>query len=70
MNLKGRVTNKPKSCVKRADLQCSDYEFYFLIQREFYRCDTIAVNLAYKMDVNGSVRIKPLCLFKVFTQIT
>ncbi len=66
VNLEGGQTNATNRIMKETDKRTNNFEIFYLIQRQLFGNDIISVNLPDQIEMNGSVRVNPLCAFKIY----
>ena len=67
VNLFGDHGENPGQAMRKTEKRTNNYKIYYLIQRQYFKGDCIPVNLPSKIDMTGSMRIKCLCCFKIFS---
>jgi hypothetical protein len=66
ITLNGGGTKKTTRIMKETYERTNKFEIFYLIQRQFFGNDIISVNLPSQFEMYGSVRINPLCTFKIY----
>lgn len=65
-NIQQFKKNEDMEFMNHTQQRTETFELFYLVQRHVYKNDIISVNLATKIEIKGSVRVKPLCFFKIY----
>jgi hypothetical protein len=68
VNIKGKIKfDNGEPLMKSEITRTNNFNYYYLVQNQHFKNDKLLVNLHTKIELpNGTVRINPLCRFKIF----